>query len=388
MQPTQESLNKLVSLTFDESPKVRREAARSLGALDDPAALFALVELSYDKDLSVKAVAQDILDQKKRSEKEVMSFAEMFSSGKKEEQGAGQPVETKEKVLQPITMLFEKRLGKEKADRVKQKMMPAIEKIYMKTVEDRKKESEPSEESGRQAMQEFLTSYLEAVSDVGEMAPSPPEHGAGEEHALSPEFEVREQLADELGEVATKERQFEMVAREVGEIEAADEVAEKRQDVTVERLPDTVFKKAYEAMMLSDGDDEIMKREMERAIKNAKHDVKLAYTLARKRFKETNITHITKIRNGMRNVNTEDLLVREAETMEYEKSKKVKDTVTRMVVNDGEGNEGVVYLFEGRGGQVKPGVRIRIVKGYVKTFEFSGETALTISKKGNVYIVL
>lgn len=385
MQSAPQSLNKLVSLTFDESPKVRREAARSLGALDDPAALFALVELSYDKDISVKTIAQNILDQKKRSEKEVMSFAEMFSSGKKEEAQAGQPMETKEKVLQPITMLFEKRLGKEKADRVRQKMMPAIEKIYMKTVEDR--EREPTEESGRQAMQEFLTSYLEAVSDVGEMAPARPE-AEEKRDAVPAEFQVREELADDLGEVATKEKQFEMVAREVGEIEAAEEVEEKKQDVTVQSMPDTVFKKAYDAMMLSEGDDEIMKREMERAVKNAKHDVKLAYTLARKRFKETNITHITKIRNGMRNVNTEDLLVKEAETSEYDKSKKVKDTVTRMVVNDEEGNEGVVYLFEGRGGQVKPGVKIRIVRGYVKTFEFSGETALTISKKGNVYIVL
>ena len=386
MQSAPPSLNKLVSLTFDESPKVRREAAKSLGALDDPAALFALVELSYDKDPTVKTIAQDILDQKKRSEKEVMSFAKMFSSGRKEEpRDANQPMDTKEKVLQPITMLFEKRLGKEKADRVRQKMMPAIEKIYMKTVEDR--EREPTEESGRQAMQEFLTSYLEAVSDVGEMTPPRPE-AEDKRDAVPDEFQVREQLADELGEVATKEKQFEMVAREVGEIEAAEEVTERRQDITVERLPDTVFKKAYEAMMLSDGDDEIMKHEMERAIKNAKHDVKLAYTLARKRFKETNITHITKIRNGMRNVNTEDLLVKEAESMEYEKSKKVKGTVTRMLVNDEEGNEGVVYLFDGRGSGVKAGVKIRIVKGYVKTFEFSGETALTISKKGNVYIVL
>jgi hypothetical protein len=384
MQSAPPSLNKLVSLSFDESPKVRREAAKSLGALDDPAALFALVELSYDKDPTVKTVAQDILDQKKRSEKEVMSFAEMFSSGKKEEPGGVlQPMETKEKVLQPITMLFEKRLGKEKADRVKQKMMPAIEKIYMKTVEDR--EREPTEESGRQAMQEFLTSYLEAVSDVGEMAPSRTHE---KEETLPDELKVHEELADDLGEVTTKERQFEMVAREVGEIEAAEEVAEKRQDVTVQSLPDTVFKKAYEAMMLSDGDDAIMKHEMERAIKNAKHDVKLAYTLAKKRFKETDITHITKIRNGMRNVNTEDLVVKESETMEYDKSKKVKDTVTRMVVNDEEGNEGVVYLFEGRGGQVRPGQKIRIVRGCVKTFDFSGETALTISKKGNVYIVL
>jgi hypothetical protein len=135
MQQTPPSLNKLVSLTFDESPRVRRDAARSLGELDDPAALFALVELSYDKDPGVKKIAQDILDLKKHSEKEVMSFAEIFSSEKKSEPGtAAQDRDRKDKVLAPITMLFERKLGKEKADRVRERMMPAIEKIYQKSV--------------------------------------------------------------------------------------------------------------------------------------------------------------------------------------------------------------------------------------------------------------
>lgn len=382
------TLNKLVSLTFDESPKVRKEAAKSLGELDDPAALFALVELSYDKDVGVKTIAQDILDKKKHSEKEVMSFAEIFSSGKKEETPKGElPSTTKDKVLHPITMLFEKRLGKEKADRVRERMMPAIEKIYQKAVSP---ESERSDESGRKAMQEFLTSYLEAVSDVngsdraGPEAPEPESEGAGEKDGG---FEVHEQLANELGEVTTKEKQFEVVAKEISDIEAAEEIEQKQENVLT-KLPDTVFKKAYETMMLSEGDDDIMKREMERAIKSAKHDVKLAYVLARKKFKETDITHLTKVRNAMRNVNTEDLTVKEVESKEYDRTKRMKDVLTRIVVNDAEGDEGVVYLFDGRGSEVKPGMRIRVVRGYVKTFEFSGETALTISRKGNVYIVL
>ena len=213
MQEKESSLNKLVSLTFDESPKVRKEAAKSLGKLDDPAALFALVELSYDKDISVKNAALDILEQKKRSEKEVMSFAEMFSSGKNEEpEGKGEhAADTKEKVLQPITMLFEKRLGKEKADRVKEKMMPAIEKIYMKTVSGNK---HAGDESDRKAMQEFLTSYLEAVSDIGEAGPQPPEGGEPAEGGDGGPG-VREQLADELGEVGTKDKQLDIVGREI-----------------------------------------------------------------------------------------------------------------------------------------------------------------------------
>jgi len=48
MQNVSGDINKLVSLTFDENPEVRKKAAKSLGNLDDPAAVFALVELSYE----------------------------------------------------------------------------------------------------------------------------------------------------------------------------------------------------------------------------------------------------------------------------------------------------------------------------------------------------
>jgi len=376
MQVKTPTLNKLVSLTFDEDPNVRKQAARSLGELDDPAALFALVELSYDKDVGVKKVAQDILDLKKKDKEEVMSFAEIFSSKDdgEEEKTEEEKLSKKDKVLRPITKIFEKKLGKEKAERLKSKMMPAIEKIYQKSVSSKPK----TDIEGKTAMQEFLTSYLEAVSDISDNGM------AGE---VEPEFAVHEELAGELDSIGTKEKRFELVSREIAEIEAVEQI-EQKQEEDLGKLPDTAFKKAYETMMTSGGDDEVMKREMKRMMRNAEKDIKLAYNLAKKKFKETKITHLTKIRDGMRNINTEDLDVREVENMEYAKTKKATDVVTRVMINDEEGNEGIVYLFDGRGSVLKPGMKIKVVRGYVKSFDFSGETAITISKKGNVYIVL
>ena len=127
------NIHKLVSLTFDEDPKIRIGAATSLSKSDDPAAVFALMELSYDKDIEVKELAQKLLQEKKSSEQEVMSFAELFSSRQiQDDFGSAESLTTKEKVLYPITQLFEKKLGKERADAVKKKMMPTIEKIYLK----------------------------------------------------------------------------------------------------------------------------------------------------------------------------------------------------------------------------------------------------------------
>jgi hypothetical protein len=153
-------------------------------------------------------------------------------------------------------------------------------------------------------------------------------------------------------------------------------------------LPDTFFKKAYEVMMLSGGDDKIMNSEKKAMIDRAKKEITLAFNLAKKKFKETKITNITQLRNGMRNVNTDPLMVKLVENLEYQRTKTKKDTFTRVVVGDDEDNEGVLYLFDERGTSVQPGQKVQIQKGLAKTFKFSGETALTLGKKSNVYIVL
>ena len=385
MQKKEQSLNRLVSLTFDESPAVRKNAAKELGEIDDPAALFALFELSYDKDVGVKNAALDILEGKKaRKQEEAMSFSEIFSPKNQEpEQKATEniPMTAREKVLQPITKLFERRLSKEKADRLRSKMMPAIEKMYMKSVST---PSAAENDSEKKAVQEFLTSYLEAVSDMSQSAM---QAQPALSQQIPQEFGVHEELAVDLETIGTKEAVLDNCSKEIAVVESAD-LAEIKEENDLEKLPDTIFKKAYETMMLAGGDEEVMRSEMRRLTRNYEKEVKLAYSLAKKKFKETKLTHITKIRDNMRNVNTEELIVKEAEHKEYAKTKKSTATYTRVIVNDEEGDEGVVYLFDGRGSVLRAGMKVKIVRGQVKTFDFSHETALTIGAKGNVYIVL
>jgi len=398
------NINKLVSLTFDENPDVRRQAAKSLGEVNDPAAVFALVELSFDKDPSVRETAQLYLDKKKQTEPGLMSFATIFSSGSKKEEHNDAPADAKEKMLRPITEIFEKRLGKEKAEMARTKMMPTIDKIYQKAHQQhgsRKK----NEESGRKVMQEFLTNYLEVMSDLDRIgdgnpfhsgeavqagaAPSPPvgrpvlpaPEAAAEAAAAAPE------LAGELEEVGKSAAETSKLSSEAESLEL-QEIEEIKEREEIENLPDTFFKKAYETMMASGGDEDLMRQEMNRMIEEARREIGLAFRMAKKRFKETKITNITKIKDGMRNINTELLLVKAIENMEYQKSKKTRAVATRVLVNDETGNEGILYLFDSRGAMLQPGMRVKVVKGLAKTFEFSGETGLTLSKKGNVYIVL
>lgn len=391
------NINKLVSLTFDEKPDVRKRAAKSLGELNDPAAIFALVELSYDKDPSVRVLAQQYLEKKKQTEPELMSFAKIFSTDDPKDSGVVEeaPNETKEKMLRPITQIFEKRLGKEKAEMAKTKMMPSIEKIYLRAHQQQHGSKKKTEEAGRKVMQEFLTNYLEVMSDLDQIGSgstqSIPQQNLvivrPEERIFATETESGDELSGELGEVG-KKTELDNVSAEIATLESS-EIEELKEREEIAHLPDTFFKKAYETMMLSGGDESIMKQEMEHMVNEARREIIQAFKMARRTFKEMKITNITKIKDGMRNINTDILIVKHVETMEYMKPRKQKASLVRVLINDEIGNEGVIYLFDGRGGELKAGMRIKVVSGIAKAFDFAaGETALTVGKKSNVYIVL
>lgn len=402
--PIEIDIHRLVSFTFDEDPKVRKEAARKLASVDDPAALFALMELSYDKDIHVKQYAQGLLGEKKAREREVMSFADMFSTGRRTEE-APVPEENdeqrKERVLSPIRQLFEKKLGKERAEAVRSKMMPTIDKVYRKatghgvsaTSADGR-EAEEGEE--RQVIQEFLTSYLEAISSVdtphgGGMlqveevvaeTPAIPQDAEAESAGTEPEMPELEEVGRAVPAVPKRMEQ------EIARLEE-EEGAEVRQEEHLKELPESMFQKAYETMMLSQGDEKVMRREMKRMIHESEHDIRLAFDLARRKFRETDITHLTKLRNGMGNINTDPLEVKEVEVRQYSRGRPKKNySYTRLLVADSQGTEAVVYLFEDRGTWVQPGMRIRLRRARVKTFDFAGETALTTGRKSDVYVVV
>lgn len=327
-------LHRTISLTFDESPLVRIQAAKELATIDDPAAIFALMELSYDKDPSVRNSALEVLDKRKTSEVEVMSFAKIFGPHEPETGKQQTPLERKERMLQPITQLFEKHLGKERAQVVKQRMMPTIERIYNKT----KPPLTPKEdihETGKREMQEFLTSYLEAISEIND----PPEQ------VITPPQIVKTETVQshlELDEVSAKEPELEQISIDAEELKHVED-EELHEEERIEKWQETPFKKAYEMMMLSGGDHDIMKQEAQRVVAEFEKDVKLAFNLAKRKFKEQNITHLTKLRDGMNNVNTELLKVKDVSTLEYTKGRsKKKENATRALVTDEEGNEGVV----------------------------------------------
>ncbi|MCX6768657.1 MAG: hypothetical protein NTY83_02350, partial [Candidatus Micrarchaeota archaeon] len=363
------TLNELISLTFDANPEVRRQAALELSHYDDPGANFAILELTYDKDTNVSWTAREILDKRKASQPQLMSFAEVFGKGeeKKKEEKPQTAEETRkaetvrEKMLKPLHQLMEKKLGKEKAEAMKSKMMPTLEKIYLKAVG---KNGQVNEEKGK-AVQEMLTDYLDVISgaethvisDEGEekgQKPTVPEKKGREEDAAEPEDAPPESEPGsgiELERVGTKEPEMGRAARELEEAAAESELEalepqELREEKEEAGGAGTMFRLAFDTMMASDGDEDVMKKAMENMVRNADEEIKLAFRVAKEKYKQLNITHLTELKSGMKRVNTVPLLVKTIEHREWQRTKKTRDTFTRLLVADEEGNEGVIYLFD------------------------------------------
>ncbi len=384
-------LHELISLTFDNNPKVRTQAAIELAKYDAPGAMFALVELTYDKDKEVQETARKLLEElKEKNEPELMSFAEVFSKGEngtKEEKNNVKET-AKDKMLKPIEQMFEKKLGKERGGEMKKRMMPTIEKMYEKAMATKGGEKKilPGKE---RVVQEMLSGYLDVVagSEEPELIEETEEEGM-EQQSLTDELEVigTKELRPEAGI-----KEFEAsVLEDENRVEEFKSPEEKWMD---EKTNDamsgtTVFKLAFDSMMASKGNEKVMKKAMKQLLKNTEDQIKMAFDVAKNRYKELNITDITAIKSGMKNINTGILYVKAIEHKEYQRTKTKKDTFTRLVVADQQGNEGIIYLFEERGNPIKPGMKMKVEKGFAKTFDWAGETVVTVSKKGNVYIIL
>ena len=129
-----------------------------------------------------------------------------------------------------------------------------IEKIYLKT----KQKKPASEEKERKAVQDFLTNYLEAMADLEDSEEIPLHESPGEEPRERSDF------SEEL-DVVGKEIEPDKLSLELINLDEADTVVESDKEANaLSQLPDTFFKKAYESMMLSNGDEEVMRKEMKR----------------------------------------------------------------------------------------------------------------------------
>jgi len=349
-------LEKLISLTFDSNPEVRKKAAMELSKVDDPAASLALLELMYDKDKAVAEIARKAIEERKKKEPELVPLTEMFKgvdfSGKREK-------ERPAKVIEPLSKMFEKRLGKERFEKIR----PKLEEAYAK--------------KGKRAVQEILETYFKAYRESV---------GRGKEEAGEPEeAEVAlEVVGTTVDEAAIEEDLKELEALKDIE-EMAEEVKEEMAELPLsgEALERSVLAFAYETMLLSEGNEQVAKQAA-KAIKSfLNKQVDIAFKLAKEKFKKRKITLLPEIKEGMRSIYTEPLEVVDVRDIVWKK-RRGQERIRRVLVRDKEGNEGVIYLTDGRGEKLVKGLTVRVEGGRAKFFKFSGETAIVLGKRGKL----
>ncbi len=404
MKHVKSDLEKYISLTFDENPEVRKQAAEQLAKIDDPAATVALLDLCYDKDERVRKTAMTILKGRKAETNPSVDIYSLFQSSLAKNQND----EKKEKTVTEEEQKQEKQdqkheLSKTEEDEILEQVACQLEKLpnqdmRKKTMEKLRKIVALKVFKENKVMQEVLTPYLDVVASIDEV-------GDKEEKATEQPKE-QQKLVDELN-TAPDEEESNIIHQigkhtdieEIGYVSSEDETKlskelEEMSEVEEEEQQEEDFKSnsllmmVYETMMLSDGDEKVMKQQKKKIEKRMKEEIELAFKLAKQRFKRRNITNLTEIKDGMKNINTPELEIKKVTVGTYKRTKKKEDVFTRLEVVDEEGNEGVVYILGKKHDFLKPGMRVVVKYGLAKTIPFSGETAITVAKKGDVYLIL
>jgi hypothetical protein len=386
MHNDQKEIAKIISLTFDSNPHVRIGAARKLSDSSDPAALLALLELANDKNKEVSRVANEILEKTKLNKPDMLPLTELFKGvdfsggAAKSEEIPGidseEEIKRKERIIDPIQKAFERSIGKERADQLKPKLVELAFK-----------------HSDKSTVQNLLTQLLgfytsgskeEKKEAKATVAASPIAHIEQKaEQKIVPSA-----IVEQVGFTKEEEPESEEIGKEAELVNVDDMFSEEEKKVIEEGEP-SIIKQAYDSMLVSEGDEKLIEHQAETMKKYLGHQVDIAFKLARRKFKEIRLTDITNIRNGMKNITTDILLVKKVEQKQYSRTKSSpREFYTRIIAVDPDGKEGVIYLFEGRGKFMAEGMNIYLEKAKSKTFKFSGETVLTVdSKRGKAYAV-
>ncbi|PIZ97999.1 hypothetical protein COX84_02720, partial [Candidatus Micrarchaeota archaeon CG_4_10_14_0_2_um_filter_49_7] len=101
-------INQLISLTFDERADIRLAAAKRLERfIDDPRCLFAMIELTSDKNILVGDYAKSVLERVGGlNSKAVNDLQVIFAETTKEKKSASATQSMRERILPKIDELF------------------------------------------------------------------------------------------------------------------------------------------------------------------------------------------------------------------------------------------------------------------------------------------
>jgi len=306
-----DSIDSLVARAFDSDPKVRLKVAQELGKIDDPRSVFALIELSSDKEEAVKEAAQHSLGSFKEDAETIVSLEKMLQERKEQKSQPVPSASSSQAVSQQMAPSIEKLFSHyepKKRELVKRKLFPSLQKFFGFSKQD----WDPLREldkisSASHASEQEETEELPIRPPVipkehipTENAPNFP-FGQKKEKESAPQPQDRVELDDDHEIVSSSDRAEEEFD---GEQPSAEEMAHK-EELSANRLYSLAYKIATTPGM---GKGEL-KREQNRLLSSFKRDLGLAFKMAEERAKEEGYASFTNLKPGMKNLSFQEMQI-------------------------------------------------------------------------------
>lgn len=367
-----DSTDSLVARAFDSDPKVRLKVAQELGSIDDPRAIFALIELSSDKEEPVKEAAQRSLGNFKEESAEIVSLEKLMAERKVVHQQPVAPAPaasygTSQRMAPTIERLFAHYEPK-KRESVKRRLFPSLQKLFGFS----KQELDPLQDIEKIAHAPTPASQVVEVmgkEDIpSENAPNFP-FGQKKEAAPKPSDLVEMDEAD-----------AEMVSQPVSH----GEEREASEEETEEEAPQNkYFALAYRLASTPGMGKTELKAEQNRLISNFKKEVEIAFKVAFARAKEGGFASLENLKPGMKNLNFSEMPIASIMEIQYGAKKK---PYLRISIWDGK-KETPVLVPKERGSGILVSDRLELKKVDVDFLVERNETVLVASKKSKVIVV-
>lgn len=319
-----DSIDSLVAKAFDSDPSVRLKVAQDLSRIDDPRAIFALIELSSDKEEAVKEAAQRGLGQRKDEQEEIVSIGKLMSERKAQPVQAGEaqmpsPVpKAKRAAMMPAIEKLFAHYEPKKRETVKRKLLPSLQKLFG----FRPEELDPLRELDKIGHSKAEAQQPEAQEDAGQR-----EEG-GPRNAENFPFGKHEEPREHRGRAET------LVEVSDEDVELVSEGEEEGYEVEQEEPGNgRYYSIAYQIASTPGMGKSDLKREQNRIIASLKREVELAFKLAAARVKEDGMSSLSNLKPGMKGLSFSEMQVAAVSEIAYGARRK---PYARIVLFDGK----------------------------------------------------
>ncbi|MFA5108892.1 MAG: hypothetical protein WC492_05195 [Candidatus Micrarchaeia archaeon] len=343
-----DEIDKLVSLTFDENPKIRKKVVEDLSKhSQDPRALLALFELSSDKDAQISIIAKSALGSYKQTDAEAFtSLEKFFADTRREAPESQEELQTAQNRLMPsLEKLFSKNV-------VRDKLMPSLEKLFSHSSSSSHQASQKNASDGELSSIEFVHSRKALLEQAEKSVGIPVSMQAPEElrekryvssqtqtsFASKDKHPTQAQL-DDAADFPLPEHLENIVHSPVASIpimgdEIVSDLRQAEDNLPISRLD--YYKWAYTFAIKPGIKASDIKKEKLRLIKEIQQNIDVAFRLAVARAREEGIDSLSGLKPGMKKLTTLPLEVVDHQLVCIPKGKTKTIELSRLLLSDGK----------------------------------------------------